>query len=110
MNIGSDIADPRAVLKGFSEVGGGDLVAAAEVGDGTRELEDAVVGAGGELELVHGGTHEAAAGFIEGAKLAHLCRVHIGVGSQRCTGKTRALHLAGGFHALRDRAGGFSKA
>ncbi len=78
--IGSDFADARAVLQRFGQVGGGNIHAAGKVGDGAGEFEDAVVGAGGELQLVHGGAHQSSAGFIQGAILAHLRRVHIRVG------------------------------
>jgi len=39
------------VLERFGQVGRGDVLAAGQVGDGAGELEHAVVGAGGELEM-----------------------------------------------------------
>jgi len=39
-------------------MGGGDLGCAPEIGDGTRGLEEAIAGAGGESELLDGGEHK----------------------------------------------------
>ena len=50
----------RAVLDRFAEVGGIDFLRAGEVGDGARDLEDAVVGAGAEVEFA---SAPCAAGF-----------------------------------------------
>jgi len=41
-------------LDGFEEVRGLDALAAGEVGDSARDLEDPVVGAGGKGQLLHG--------------------------------------------------------
>jgi hypothetical protein len=41
---------PRPVLQRFGQVGWRDLRVASQVGDGAGELEDAVIGAGRELE------------------------------------------------------------
>ena len=57
------------------------MVAARQVGDGEGELEDAVVGARRELQLVHGGAYQGAAGLVQLAELAYLRRAHIGVAS-----------------------------
>ncbi len=44
---------PRPVLYRFGDVRGLDRLAIREVGDGAREFEYAVKGAGRELQLVH---------------------------------------------------------
>jgi hypothetical protein len=41
---------------------GGDVYIARQGGTGAGELEDTVVGEGGEPELAHGGAHELLAG------------------------------------------------
>jgi hypothetical protein len=62
---GLNITHPWPILQRFSQMRLGDRLAAGQVRDGARQLEDAVIGAGGELELVHGSAHQASAGFIE---------------------------------------------
>jgi hypothetical protein len=47
---------PRPVLERFGEVGGFDVVGTGEVGDGAGELEHPVIAAGGELQLLEGGS------------------------------------------------------
>jgi len=46
----------RAVLDRLRHVRGRDVRVAAEIGDGAGDLEEAIVGAGGEAELLDGGT------------------------------------------------------
>jgi hypothetical protein len=48
-----DLAVEGAELDGFEEVIGGDGVGRGEVGDGAGDFEDAVVGAGAEVEIRH---------------------------------------------------------
>lgn len=42
-----------AVADGFHQVLALDFLASGQVGDGAREAEDALVGAGGEVETLH---------------------------------------------------------
>src|SRR3954465_6110247 len=70
---------PWAVLQGFRDVGGADLVCACEVGDGSGEFDDAVMGAGGEVHLAGGGAHQLLTCRIQGTVLAHLVRPHVRV-------------------------------
>jgi hypothetical protein len=64
-NAGSYITHARAILQRFSQVGGGDGWAASQVGNRAGEFENAVVSAGGKLQLVHRCAHQAARGVIE---------------------------------------------
>ena len=41
------------ILDGLHDLGGADVFFASEVGEGASYFEDAVVGAGGEVELLH---------------------------------------------------------
>lgn len=57
---GQGLAAPKfsveaAVLDSFGHVGGLDLFGATEIGDGARHFQQAVVGTGGEAELLDGG-------------------------------------------------------
>ena len=56
------------------QVGDADLVCAIEVGDGAGELENAVVGAGAQVELGDGPVEERANGGVGLAVLANLVR------------------------------------
>ena len=48
-----------SVLDGFGKVGNGEMLDAFEIGDGARDFENAIVGAGGESLLLHGPFQEA---------------------------------------------------
>ena len=60
------------------------LLRSGQIGDGAGEFDAsrAVIGAGVELHLGHGGFEEVRAGLIQGVKLADFARSHIGVGLQ----------------------------
>lgn len=71
----------RAILDGLGQMGDLDAFAARQIGDGASQFEDAMIGAGAELELAHGGAQQAAAGVVDPAERAHLGHTHIGVGA-----------------------------
>ena len=91
-------------------MGGADLVAAGEVGDGAGNLEDAVEGAGGEAELLEGTVEQCAAGRVDGAETTERLGAHGCV--DRCGGGgAEALPLdgAGGLHSGGDCRGGLGR-
>ena len=98
-----------AVLDGFGEVGGGDVGAGVEVGDGARELQDAVVGARGEMQLVDGGAQQRLHGIGERAELADVARAHLRVVRHRQPGKAALLDGARLPHALAHGRRGFAR-
>ena len=53
-----------------------------QIGNSPGQLEDAVIGAGAQLHLLHGGFEQIGAGFVNRAELADFGRPHIGVGLQ----------------------------
>jgi hypothetical protein len=57
----------------------------SQIGNGACQLEDAVIGAGAQIHLLHGGAHEISAGFIQLAKYLHFRRaqVHFNISQQR---------------------------
>ncbi len=69
-----------SVLKGFGQVMRFDAVATVEVGDGAGKLEDAVEGAGAELQLRHRRLDKRLARFVQLAVLPYFRRSHVGVG------------------------------
>ena len=72
-----------------------DVATAAEVGDGAGDLENAVVGAGGEAHAAHGHLECALSGRIERAEFADAA------GRDVCIDETAAvLHGARGEYAL----------
>jgi len=69
----------RAVLDGFGDVLGLDGCSAAQIGDSTGDLQDAVVGAGAEAEALDGELHETLASSIQRAVTTYLPGVHLGI-------------------------------
>lgn len=69
-------------MDGFHDLGGADVFFAGEVGEGAGDFEDAVVGAGGEVEGFHGLLKEVGGVFVELAVGADLARGHGGVGEE----------------------------
>ena len=57
-----------------------------EVGEGAGDFQDPVVGAGGEVHLVHGWFEVALAFRVERAEFAHGFRAHGGVGGDAFAG------------------------
>ena len=72
-----------------------DVVGVGEVGDGAGKLEDAVVGAGADGELGHGGAHDGLGGAFEGAQAAHVAGAHVGVAGEGGALEAGTLALAG---------------
>ena len=69
-----------AVLDGLADVLGLDGVVPGEIGDGPGHLEDAVVGAGGEVEFAGGELEEFRAGAVQVAVGTDLSGLEAGVG------------------------------
>ncbi len=77
-----------------------DLFAGIQVGDGAGEFQDAVVGAGGEVQLVDGGAQQGLDVFAQRAELAQVAGAHLGVVDDGSAGEATALEVAGAHHAL----------
>src|SRR5262245_60397998 len=91
-----------AILHGLSDVLGADRWRPAEIGNRTCDLENAVVGTGGESHTTHRHFERALAGVIECAELANVARGHA------CVGKAAGLlHGTGAFDTGTDVGGGF---
>ena len=91
------IAIQTAILDGFGEVLGGDGGGMIEVGDGAGDLEDAVVGAGGEAHAADGHFEGAFAGVVESAGVLHGARLfHAGADLARRLGRGYAAQLLEG--------------
>lgn len=87
-----------------------DALATGEVGDGSRDLENAVVGAGGEVHLLHGVLEITRAGGIERAMFAHEFGGHGGIGGDAFVfAEALALDLAGCGYPLADGGGLFAE-
>ena len=67
------------VLDGLADMVGGDAFAGGEVGDGAGDFEDAVVGAGAEVEVLHGVAEHFEGGIVDGAEFFDLAVRHAGV-------------------------------
>lgn len=69
-------------MDGFQDIVRSNFWRAREVGEGAENLEDAIVGAGGEIHLFHRLFDIAAIFSVELAPLTHLLRSHRGVGGK----------------------------
>lgn len=92
----------RAVLDRLQHIVRADVLRATEIGQGAGDLEDTVVGAGGEVHLAHGMLHVAVAHVVELAVLLHLARAHGGIGAGLASLEAALLDLAGLHHAGAD--------
>ncbi len=97
------------VSDGFSDMHGLYFFTSSEVSDGAGYLQDAAVGAGGELETLHGhAEHIEGIGIRLGKLMEHLFRHH-GVAMDALEGlESFLLNLAGGDDALTDGGGGLT--
>ena len=77
---------PRPVLQRHGKVGRFDVIIARQVRDGAGEFEDAVIRAGGELELLDGGFEQAVA--------------HYAIAKRFSPEITHRLHQRSGIHVL----------
>ena len=68
-------------MDGFKNMIRAQILCSGEVGNGTGDFENAVVGAGREVELLHGLFKEHGAFFRDDAVLAHDLGAHVGVGA-----------------------------
>jgi len=81
---------------------------ARKVGNGAGNLEDSVVGAGGEGKLLHSILEEVAKALIESTMLTDLTVRHESVGGGTGAGKTLELELAGANDPFPNRGGAFT--
>jgi hypothetical protein len=88
----------RAVLDGLQQVRLLDAVAAREVGDGAGDFQDAVVGAGGQRELLHRLLEHFPERGVERDMGADLRVAHAGVGRELRPGEAGELAFAGGLY------------
>ena len=108
-SVAPALAVEAAVLNGLGDMLGADVGLAVEVGDGAGELYDAVVGAGGKAETLHGHLEEAGAGIVEPAVLFEQGGGHLGIAMDAgIGGEALALDGAGGDHARLDGGAGLA--
>ena len=72
----------RPILDRLGDVRGLDPVRSCQVGDGTSQLQHAMIRPRAQVHLPHGCAEELAAGLVHRAVIAHLGRAHVGVGGQ----------------------------
>ena len=102
---GPVIAVEAAVLDGFGDVLGGDRRRAADIRDGARDFENAIVGARRKAHTADGHLERALAGSIEGALFTDQARGHA-----RVVIAAGLLDRAGAFDTFADLGGGFGRA
>ena len=96
-------------MDGFGDVFGGEVFGAGEVGDGAGDFEDAIVGAGAEVEIGHRELQKFERRVVENAVGFEFPAAHAGVaGDLRFLLETFLLTLARGDDAFADLRGGFA--
>jgi len=85
------------------------LFISLDIGDRPRHFQDAVIGAGGKAEPVHGRLHQGRAGLIDPAVLADMTRLHLGIGVDAVAGEPPLLDSAGAGHAAANRRRRFAQ-
>ena len=78
---------------------GPDGLAPGKIGNGARDLADAVIAAGGETECVKGLPHQLRAGIVQIAELTQLRRLHIRIAAALAAGEALTLDGACGLNA-----------
>src|SRR5205823_1088456 len=96
----------RPVLDGFGDVRGADGLGALEVGDGTRDFQNAVVGAGAQTQAGHGVFEQAFALGGNIAIFADLSGAHLGVAVNLFTLVALELAAPGRHHPRANLVGG----
>lgn len=99
------------VLDGFGNMGFFYCYGAFEIGDSAADLEDSIVGAGGEMKVLHGDGKGMIACRLDGADFSHEMTADLGVAVN--VGPAHgfipdALDLTGGDNTLSYLRGGFS--
>ena len=84
----------RAVLEGLRKVGDADVVRARKVGDGARDLQDAMEASGRQVHLLHRRLEKALRRVVEPAVVPDLDGAHVGVAHRVGALKTPELSFA----------------
>jgi len=95
-----DLLRPRPVLQRLRQMRRLDLCLTGQVGNRTRNLEDAVKGAGAQAHLGHRAFHQPLARVVQLAQLAHLARPHVGVAVETTLLEAFYLARSRGLHPL----------
>ncbi len=83
---------PRSVLDGFRHVIGCNALASRQVGNRARQLQDAMIGTGRQMQLLHGRFQQLLRGGLHCTEGTNFGGSHLGVARQPCSGEP--LHLS----------------
>ena len=98
-------------MDGFADVLRRDAVTGREIGDGARDFENAVVGTGAEVEILHGMAEHFERGVVEGAEFFDLAVRHAGIGGGfSLTGEAVFLDAARLKNAIENLCRGLGRA
>ena len=97
-----------AVLDGLEEMVGADLRFGSKVCDGAGDLEDSVIGAGGEGKFLHGLLKQIPLFPSNGAVFANLSVLHAGVAGCGSPLKAGGLKDSGRLYPGPDMGGGLT--
>ena len=91
-------------MDGFEQVRGFDAVGGREIGNGAGDFQDTIVGAGGEMELLHRLLEEIAELGVDGTVLADLSLGHAGIGGGFGASESRVLAGTRGLRPIAVRS------
>src|SRR3990172_5403348 len=96
-----------AILDGLGQVGGLDICGSLQVCNGAGDLEDAVMGAGGEPEMIHRLAQKGLGLGVQGTEIPQVAAPHVRVAVDAPV-LTVALPLntPAAFHPLADYSAG----
>ena len=92
-----------AVLDGFGDVSGTDIRRFFQIGDGAGNFQDAVIGPGGQPQLVDGRFQQAAGNIVNPAVFFDVTIAHAGVAENFGARQSLRLNPAGGGHPIAYR-------
>lgn len=82
---------------------GSDVFAGFEIGNGSGDLDDPVVGAGGKAELPNGLVQERLAGLVDPAEFFEVLGLELGIRVDSLAGKPLELDVSCPAHSHADR-------
>ena len=100
------------ILDGFTDMVRLNVIAGFKIGDGASDFEDAIIGTGAELELIHGHAEEAFGFDVEFAEGFLLFGTHSRIAANRHTatgGEAVLLGFPDGENTLAEGCGGFAQ-
>lgn len=114
-NIGLDLSGlpvfpiQAAVLDGFRHLRGINNIGMFQISDGTGNLQEPVIGPGGQPHMLKGVFKQGLGGLGKGAEFLEPVRRNLGIAEDTGTGEPLCLDISGGIDTLSDLRGAFPR-